>query len=85
MTTVTTVGYGDRYPVTTEGRFIAGGLMLAGVALLGIVTASLASWLIDRVREVEEEAQAATRADVAALTAEVRALRAELAEGNPVI
>ena len=53
--------------------------MLAGIALLGIVTASLASWLLDKVREVEEHAQAATRADMATLTAEVRALRAELA------
>ncbi len=52
--------------------------MLAGIALLGIVTASLASWLIDKVREVEEHTQAATRADVIALTAEVHALRQEL-------
>jgi voltage-gated potassium channel len=37
VTTVTTVGYGDRFPVTTTGRFVAGGLMLAGIALLGVV------------------------------------------------
>jgi len=85
FTTVTTVGYGDRYPITGQGRVIAGGLMLAGIALLGIVTASLASWLIDKVREVEENTQAATRSDVAALTAEVRALRQELAEREPVV
>ena len=53
--------------------------MLAGIALMGIVTASLASWLIDKVREVEEYTQAATRADALALAVEVRALRDELA------
>jgi voltage-gated potassium channel len=48
------------------------------------VTASLASWLIDKVREVEEHTQAATHADVIALTAEVQALRAELGARDPV-
>jgi voltage-gated potassium channel len=43
LSTMTTVGYGDRYPTTGEGRLVAGGLMLAGVALLGVITASLAS------------------------------------------
>jgi voltage-gated potassium channel len=77
-TTVTTVGYGDRYPVTGTGRLVAVGLMLAGIALLGVVTAALASWLVQRVSEVEEASQAATRRDVEALAAEVAALRAAL-------
>jgi voltage-gated potassium channel len=55
LTTITTVGYGDRYPVTGQGRLVAVALMLAGIALLGVVTASIASWLIERVREVERE------------------------------
>lgn len=78
LTTITTVGYGDRYPVTLTGRLVAIALMLAGIALLGVVTASLASWLIERVSEEQEETAAVTRADVAALTDEVRQLRAEL-------
>lgn len=78
VSTVTTVGYGDRYPVTGEGRFVAVGLMVAGIALIGVVTASLASWLIDRVRQVEAQSQAATAADVQALRTEMVALREEL-------
>ena len=79
VTTVTTVGYGDMYPVTTTGRFVAAGLMLAGIALLGVVTASLATWLIDRVSEADEAAEAATRQDVTRLVGEVELLRHELA------
>ncbi len=78
LTTMTTVGYGDLYPTTAAGRFVAAGLMVAGVALLGVVTASLASWLIERVADVEEDANTATRRDVAALSAQVAELSAQL-------
>jgi voltage-gated potassium channel len=81
-TTVSTVGYGDNFPVTGVGRAVAVGLMVGGIALLGVVTATLASWLIDRVREEEDEAGAATRADIAVLTAEVRELKAMIAAGH---
>ncbi|RYN14538.1 potassium transporter Kef [Bifidobacterium animalis subsp. animalis] len=47
--TVTTVGYGDVYPVTTLGRFIAIILMITGIAVIGIVSAMISSWLIDQV------------------------------------
>jgi voltage-gated potassium channel len=76
--TITTVGYGDHYPVTDAGRLIAAALMVCGIGLLGVVTGWLASWLIDRVSDAEEEAQTATRRDVADLAAEVAALREEL-------
>lgn len=78
ITTVTTVGYGDRYPVTTTGRFVALALMIGGVALLGVVTATLASWLVERVRADNEEEATATRAQVAELTEQVRALAARI-------
>ncbi len=51
LTTVTTVGYGDRFPVTTEGRVIAFFLMLTGVALVGVITASVAAWFVKLERD----------------------------------
>ncbi|MFD4777198.1 potassium channel family protein, partial [Streptomyces sp. NPDC058427] len=44
--TLTTVGYGDAVPVTPVGRVVAAGLMACGLALLGAVTGSFSSWLI---------------------------------------
>lgn len=51
MSTVTSVGYGDEVPVTVQGRLIAGCLMIAGFAMLGVVTAALASWFVERFGE----------------------------------
>jgi voltage-gated potassium channel len=48
-TTVFTVGYGDRYPVTTEGRLIAVVLMIVGIAMVGAITASVAAWMVGQV------------------------------------
>lgn len=76
-TTVTTVGYGDRFPTTGEGRWVAVGLMLAGIALVGVVTGALASWFVDRLGRVEV-AEAETRNDVARLADELRLLRSDL-------
>ena len=44
--TITTVGYGDRYPVTGAGRLIAAALMTVGVGLFGTFTGFLASWFV---------------------------------------
>ncbi|BDI23288.1 ion transporter [Herbiconiux sp. L3-i23] len=55
-TTITTVGYGDVYPVTVLGRAIAIGLMVGGVALLGVVTASFASWFVEVVSRPAKQA-----------------------------
>ncbi len=64
VVTIGTVGYGDRFPVTAEGRFVGVGLIVAGVALVGAVTASFAAWIIDQLRVQEEEDQSATQRDL---------------------
>ena len=43
ITTMATVGYGDTYPVSPQGRIVGMSLMIMGVALLGTITASIAS------------------------------------------
>ena len=82
VTTVTTVGYGDRYPVTDIGRIIAFALMLIGIALLGVITASIATWFVDRLKGVTEEigsSEERTDRRFDEVMSELRALRAEVA------
>ncbi len=79
FTTMTTVGYGDLAPTTGLGRVLAIGLMLSGIALLGVVTANIAAWFIARFDQ-ENAAEQRQTAAIEALTAEVRALREEVAE-----
>lgn len=55
VSTVTTVGYGDRYPVTGAGRVMAVSLMLCGISLVGVLTAAVAAWFV-RSEDQEDEA-----------------------------
>ncbi|MGW0736938.1 potassium channel family protein [Streptomyces sp. NPDC002851] len=78
FTTMTTVGYGDMAPTTGLGRVLAIGLMLSGIALLGVVTANIAAWFIARFEKDDAEERRQTAA-IEALTEEVRSLRAQVA------
>jgi voltage-gated potassium channel len=51
MATITTVGYGDRYPVTTEGRVIGVILMVAGVSMFGCLSGLAASFFLGKRQE----------------------------------
>jgi len=72
METITTVGYGDHHPTTAAGRFVAGALMVLGLALVGLITATIVTWFfaeLDVVQEVleieaEEAREEATLAQV---------------------
>jgi len=78
LTTISTVGYGDHYPVTVIGRAVAAALMVSGIAVLGVVTASIGSWLVERVSATAtvavEQADADLRGQLDRLHAEVARL-----------
>ncbi|OBK27411.1 ion transporter [Mycobacterium asiaticum] len=82
VTTVTTVGYGNLYPITVTGRVVAVCLMLGGISLIGVVTASLASWIVQRVEETDTANQVATAAQIEELRDEIRALSEQLGQRN---
>jgi voltage-gated potassium channel len=71
ITTVTTVGYGDLSPTTARGRVIAVFLMLGGISLVGMITATLASWVIQQVGHDDSAKQAATAAEFESLRADM--------------
>jgi voltage-gated potassium channel len=55
VTTVTTVGYGDRFPTTAPSRGVAVVLMVMGIALFGLLAGSLASYFVEPEEQRQEE------------------------------
>jgi voltage-gated potassium channel len=76
--TLTTVGYGDFFPVTAWGRVVAVLLMCGGVAVVGVVTATLSSWIIERAATGHDDDEAATRGQMRELTQQVAELTRRL-------
>ena len=72
--TITTVGYGDHYPTTGTGRLVAVAVMIGGITLLGLITATLAAWLVQQVGEEERDANADLEGQVKSLTRQVEKL-----------
>lgn len=72
--TVTTTGYGDYTPITAGGRWVGVGLMLGGVALAGVITAALASWVLERAGRDHDDEEPATRAQVRSLIEKIDAV-----------
>jgi voltage-gated potassium channel len=78
FTTMSTLGYGDHAPTTGMGRLIAVGLMLAGIALLGVVTANIAAWFVAQFQEDGAESRRNQQISEELLR-EVRELRRQVA------
>ena len=77
IVTITTVGYGDRFPVTAAGRITGVFVMLAGVGIIGALASILANILVPPAQTEEEEVDAA-RVD-AAVHQELADIKQELA------
>jgi len=69
--TITTVGYGDHFPVTLEGRLVASILMAAGLGLFGTISGLAASWFFHAGRDADA-------ANLELLTQEIAQLRVML-------
>ncbi|MGY2873438.1 voltage-gated potassium channel Kch [Marmoricola sp. URHA0025 HA25] len=83
METITTVGYGDHHPTTVPGRWIASALMVIGVALVGVITATVVTWFFSEldvlrdVRKIEAEEER-TEASLAEILRELARLNERL-------
>ena len=69
--TITTVGYGDKFPLSPEGRIVACILMTAGVGLFGTFTGFVASIFVEPELKQDEN-------DIQQLTREIQALRTQV-------
>ncbi len=75
IVTMTTVGYGDKFPVTGLGRAVAVVLMLVGIGLLGVITATVASFFVQEHTDANKAKIEQSHQD---LTAQLDALGARL-------
>ena len=71
ISTITTVGYGDKFPITMEGRVIASFLMVCGVGLFGTLSGFVASWFLKPEQDTRDS-------ELVELIGEIRALRATI-------
>ena len=71
VVTVTTVGYGDRFPVTEGGRVVAVILMLVGIGLIGVLTATVASFFVAEHTDANKDLLKASHEDLGARLDEI--------------
>lgn len=64
VVTVTTVGYGDRFPISEGGRAVAVILMLVGIGLIGVLTATVASFFVQEHTDANKDQLQAAHEDL---------------------
>jgi len=83
IVTITTVGYGETYPVTGAGRALAAVLMIVGISLFGVVAANLASIFVKQDDKEANDQRERIEAKLDVLTSELASLKAQLRELEP--
>jgi hypothetical protein len=83
VTTLTTVGYGEHYPVTLWGRLVAVGVMMAGISIIGAVAAIVAYALAGRLAARLEAAVSQVESQIEQVEAEVEHVEAEVSGRRP--
>lgn len=73
VVTVTTVGYGDRFPISDGGRAVAIVLMMVGIGLIGVLTATVASFFVQEHTDANKEQLQAAHQDLGARLTEIDA------------
>ncbi|WP_345800849.1 ion channel [Microbacterium sp. AZCO] len=81
--TVATVGYGDYYPVTALGRIWAVALMAGGIAIVGTVTATVSSYVIEKAARGRDDDEPATRGQMRAVAQQITQLAVDLGRPAP--
>jgi voltage-gated potassium channel len=82
VVTITTVGYGDLYPVTAAGRITGFFVMLAGIGIIGALASIFASFLVPPPKVAEGRSGRSAERELADIRLELTALRRALAEGD---
>lgn len=81
--TITTVGYGDFYPVTSWGRIVAVLLMTGGIAVVSVVTATVSSWVLEKAVGEDDDQEPATRGQVRQVARQITEVAARLGDEPP--
>lgn len=89
IVTITTVGYGDYYPVTIGGRITAMFIMIAGIGIIGVLASLLSSLLLGSVPDTGEQGTPepvttpSIELEIAAIKNELAAIRQLLGKNSP--